>query len=106
MLDKSSYFDPGSAGGPNMPGWNGVGFGPPRALPRQHFDTVAALRAWAQGARAGELVSYASERTVVREYVTALAERGFITPHLMRDPAGPALYVVQRTRTPILAGQV
>lgn len=105
MYDQH-FIDPGSAG--VMAGGFGpeVGFGPPRQPPETTSTSVAMLRSWVLSARSGQLEGYASELGRVREYVTLLSEKGFVTPHLMSSPTGPALYVVQRTRTPILPGQL
>lgn len=105
MLDRSSYFDPGAAGGSNMPSWNGIGFGPPRAVPQVVVKSCTELKTWATGAPANALVGYDASSTRLREYVVALTEKGFVTPHFMRT-GGTGVHVVQRTRTRILAGQL
>jgi hypothetical protein len=105
-MDNQHYIYPGAAGAMDGARVARIGFGPRRELPTGNFNSVTALRTWVLGARAGQIESYASELGRVREYVTALTDKGFVTPHLMSNPTGPAIYVVQRTRTQILAGQL
>lgn len=88
-------------------------FGPLRAPPEQSVQMAAELRHWVKLAAAGERVRYATGyvlaqgcSSTLREYVMALAEKGFITPHRMRGTDGVPVYIVQRTRMAIIEGQL
>lgn len=111
MYDQH-FIDPGSSGamlgasdqyGASQPK---IGFGPAREIPTTLSTSVAALRTWVLGAQAGQLEAYVSELGRLREYVTLLTGKGFVTPHVMSNPTGAAVYVVQRTRAIIRPGQL
>ena len=81
-------------------------------MPQERVGRCIDLKTWAQTAKPGEMIAYSRGpimaqgcSTMLREYVGVLCEKGFVTAHMMRD-AGEAVYVVQRTRTPILPGQL
>lgn len=114
MTPNPDYWPPATAGADNyaQPSREPV-FGPLRAPPEQTVRMAAELRHWVKLAVAGERVRYATGYVLaqacsptLREYVMALAEKGFITPHRMRGTDGVPVYIVQRTRMAIIEGQL
>lgn len=115
MDNPSDTNFPGAAGSGNVPeaGPNSWTLGPRRAPPDAHVRSCAELKLWLTGARPGERIRYATGQVlsaacgaVLREYVMLVAEQGFLTPHFMRGSAGEGVWIVQRTRTQILEGQL
>jgi len=113
MFNPADPPFPGAAGDVRAPVMGRAGFGPPRAVPDMLAKSCTELKVWAQTARPGDLIAYSEGMIMVqgcsrlvREYVQALCEKGFVTPHVMRAPCRTAVFVVQRTGVKILPGQL
>jgi len=64
----------------------------------------ASLREWVRQAQPNDRISYGRGAVFaracspkLREYVSRLNRRGYLTPHIMRDENGIAVYIVRRT---------
>ena len=73
--------------------------------------TCARLRQWVLDARPNARAPYAHGYVLanacspeLRQYVMALAEMGYLTPHMVRGDDGAPLYIVQRTGRPVAKG--
>jgi hypothetical protein len=111
MFDAASVPEPGSRGGETFARGAGA-WGPLRAPPELRVRSCSELKAWLMdpATRKGSLAEYGrgpmlSCTRLVRDYVQTLAAKGFVTAHFMRD-GHEGVYVVQRTGTPILTGQL
>jgi len=103
-------FPPGGSGAfPHV----SAGFGPRRDPPVVAVTSCADLKLWLRLAKPNEERRYAAGfvlaqccPALLREYVMRMAELGFLTPHRMRDLDGTPVYIVKRTRAPVLVGQL
>lgn len=83
-----------------------------RDVPDLFIEGCAALKRWVLVSEANDMARYCNSALLahgcsaaLREYVMLLAEKGFLTPHVMTGSWGK-VHVVQRTKLPAREGML